>query len=258
MLYQAGQILARTKEGDQSVLHVYKPSDFRFTSEVSEITAEGFPFDVSPIQTLDSAIARETYTLTLSQQTVDNLDLQMFMDEREQSNLKIDLPAATKVVVPDTAPYTVTVAGLSGLADQDVVAMVLSDTAPVYLRRVPNATTTLLDNEFKVGAADIITFDDAMAGKTVALNFLETHNNIIMQGGTNPRRQYGELSFSAIMQGTRIRKRLYIPRIQRTSGFNVGVAGDVQTTELTYKALTPAGWSVPYAMWTVAAAAVAV
>lgn len=255
MLYQAGRILARTSEGTgniDSVLHVFKPVSFTLASEVTEITAEGFPYDVGPAQILDSAISREEFTLTIPQTSVDELDLEMFLDERAATNASISLPTDEKITIPASGPYTVTVSGLAtSSTDQDVVATILSDTAPLRLKRILNANAaSIATGEFAVGASKVVTFHSAQAGLSAVLSYFKTYSNLKMQGGTNPRKQFGTMSFSAVLKGTRTTKRLYIPRISRISGANLGVSGEANETEVQYKCTAPAGWSLPFAIWT--------
>lgn len=254
MLYKAGRILARTLEGTDninSILHIFKPTSFSFASEVTEITSEGFSYDVNPIQILDSAISREEFTLTIPQTSTDNLDLQMFVDQREATITSISIPTDEKITVPSTGPYTVTVAGLAGTADQDVVAVVLSDTGPKYLKRVLSSATPAA-GEFEINITDEITFNAAQAGATVVIWYNKTETSLVAIGGTAPRSQYGVMSFSAVIEGPRVKKQLFIPRLSRTSGASLGVAADATETSLTYKATTPSGWSVPFLLRTVA------
>jgi len=242
MLYILGQMVARTS-GANSVLHVFKPVSANLETTTEEIEASGFQFDEGPIQVLDSAIIKETTTLNLTQESLDQLDLSMVLDQKEAVVASIAVPTITKVLVPAT-PFEVTIASLT--LNQDVVATILSDTAPVYLKRVAIAPTAA--DEFQVTAGKLI-FHSGAVGASVAVWYTKTESNLSMIGGTNPDSSYGEMSFSGILKGTRMRKRIFIPRITRTGDKTLGVSGSVEAAELSYKCLTPAGWSKPYATW---------
>jgi hypothetical protein len=233
MLYILGQVVARTNQGLNSKLHIFKPVSATLETKTEEIEATGYPFEESVIQTLDSAIVKETTTLTLSQESVDDLDLQMILDRQKG-----------EVTVPTTTPFEVTIAGLT--ANQDVVASVLSDTTPEYLKRVTAAPANA--DEFQVVANKLI-FHSGAAGLTVVGWKTKTETAIPMIGATNPDSSYGELSFSGIIKGTRSRQRIYIPRMKRTGDKKLGVSAKVEAAEMVYKCLTPSGWTDSYAMW---------
>jgi hypothetical protein len=243
MLYILGQMVARTSIANGGLLHIFKPVSAQFDTKTDDIEASGFPFDESSIQILDSATIKETTTLTLSQESIDELDLQMILDQREATNTTIALPTITKVTVP-TTPFEVTIASLT--LNQDVVATVLSDTEPVYLKRVTTAPAAA--GEFQVTAGKL-TFHSSAVGLSVVVWYTKTETALPLIGGTNPDSSYGEMSFSGILKGTRQRKRIYLPRITRTGDRKLGVSAKVETAELQYKCLTPSGWSKPYAIW---------
>jgi hypothetical protein len=244
MLYILGQMVARTNEGANSALHIFKPVSANLDTKTDNIEATGFPFDESEIQILDSANIKETTTLTVSQESLDELDLQMLLDQREQTTPTIALPTIVKVTVPSVTPFEVAIAGLT--ANQDVVATVLSDTNPIYLKRVTAAPAAI--GEFQVTAGKLV-FHSGAAGLSVVVWSTKTETALLVIGGTNPDTSYGEMSFSGILKGTRQRKRLYIPRIVRTGDKKLGVSSKVETAEMQYKCLTPSGWSKPYVMW---------
>jgi len=242
MLYILGQMVTRTI-GVNSVLHIFKPVSANLETTTEEIEASGFQFDEGPIQVLDSAIIKETTTLNLTQESLDKLDLSMVLDQKEATVASIAVPTITKVLVPAT-PFEVTIAALT--LNQDVVATILSDTAPVYLKRVAIAPAAA--DEFQVTAGKLI-FHSGAVGASVAVWYTKTETALPMIGGTNPDSSYGEMSFSGILKGTRMRKRIFIPRITRTGDKTLGVSGSVEAAELSYKCLAPAGWSKPYAIW---------
>jgi hypothetical protein len=243
MLYILGQMVTRTTIANGGLLHIFKPVSANLDTKTDDIEATGFPFDESTIQVLDSAIIKETTTLTLSQESLDELDLQMLLDQREQTATTIALPTITKVLVP-TTPFEVPIAGL--LLNQDVVATVLSDTDPLYLKRVTTAPAAI--GEFQVTAGKLV-FHSSAVGLSVVVWYTKTETALPIIGGTNPDSTYGEMSFSGILKGTRQRKRIYVPRIVRTGDKKLGVSSKVESAELSYKCLTPSGWSKPYAIW---------
>jgi hypothetical protein len=246
MFYQAGRLLFASD--DRKVVHVGKLSKFSFGRSGTKITASGFPLDVAPIQTLDSAIQKEEYTLKVSQESFDELDLQFVTDQVEQQVATIVLPGdMTKAVVPATAPYEVTVTGLT--ADQPVKVTVVSDTAPKYLSQVTGATAIATGN-YKV-TANTITFHADQAGATIALFYLEAKTTLKVIGGNAPAQSYGVCAFKGIIKGTRTTKHLYFPRIAYTRDFEFPF-GDKSEVGMEFDILAPGGWSQPYAIWNAA------
>ncbi len=231
------------------VLHYFKPTGFTLSSEATFITADGFPYDVGPIQIVDSAVAKEVFKLQIPQASVDGLDMQMFLDAQNQTISNFSIPDDVKVTVPATGPYTVTVAALAA-ADQDCVGVVLSDTGPRYLQRVLS-TATPGNGQFKVGASGVVTFNAAQAGQTVVLSYFTTLTGQYI-GGTAPRKQYGNLSFTGKITGTRGSWRIYIPSLRRSTGVNLAITGQVAPTTLEYLCQVPSGYSLPFAIWKIA------
>lgn len=248
MLYILGRILARTNEGTagiDSVLHIFKPVSATLAVTTESITATGFSFDEGPIQDLDEAIIRESTTLTLTQESIDGLDLEMILDQRGGTISSISLPVSKKGIVTSAA-----IADADLTADQDVVATVFSDTAPLRLKRVL-ASATPSAGQFEVGSGTL-SFNAAQEGATVVYNYLKSASAVAAIGGTVPDSSFGEMSFSGVLKGTRIEKQIYIPRIVRTGDKNLAVSGAIEAAEMQFKCLTPAGWTKPYILRNVA------
>lgn len=251
MLYILGNMVARTTAGDGTdVLHIFKPVSATLTGASEELIARGFGFDEAPLQDLDSAENSNSWTLTLSQESVDNLDLQQILDIREDT-VSLALPVVKKVAIPAApGPYTVTETGLT--VDQDVVATILSDTGPLYLERIASAGT-VASGQFEV-TANTLTFHADQAEESAVIMYLAAAASTLMIGGTTPAASYGEMSFYGILKGTRIRKKFYAPRIKRSAASEktLGVSGQVTAAEMAYKVLTPSGWPAPFAIWNAA------
>jgi hypothetical protein len=243
MFYQAGRLLFVSE--DQQVVHVLKPSKFSYARKGTKIEARGFPFDVGPVQKLDSAVQSEDWTLKLTQESFDKLDLQLILDQREATIASIQLPGEmTKITVPDTAPYTVTVTGLT--ADQNVKVSITSDTDPLYLTQVTGATS-VSTGTFKV-SADTITFHADQKNSVGALYYLETKTNIKIVGATAAPASYGYCAFKGIVKGTRTKQHVWFPKVGYTRDFEQ-TYGDKSEITLEYDALTPAAWGQPFAFW---------
>lgn len=232
-----------------SVLHVFRPTGFTLATEATFISADGFPYQVGPIQIVDSAVAKEVTKLTIPQASIDNLDLQIMADAQYNTISNFTIPDDVLVTVPSSGPYTVTVSALT-TADQDCVAVVQNDTAPQYLTRVLS-TGTPGPGQFKVGSSGVVTFNAAQAGQNVVLSYFKQQTGQYI-GGTAPRTQYGTLSFSGKIKGTRGTWRIWIPSLRRTTGLNLSVTGQVQPTSLEYLCQVKSGFSLPYVMWKVA------
>lgn len=247
MLYILGQFLVRTNDALDSVMVLPKPVSFQMTITPEELTAIGFGFDEAPIQDLDSATVKESFVLTTTQQSIDELDLQFLLNQQEGTISSISLPFTKKVTVPSSSPYTVTETGLT--VDQDVVATVLSDTTPKFLKRIASAGTVAA-NEFEV-TADTLTFHSGQAGATVVINYMKSQSNLPVIGGTNAANPFdtNDMSLTGLIKGTRTTKRFYAPRVKRTGERSIAVSNQIQDASFQYKMLTPSGWSVPFAIW---------
>jgi hypothetical protein len=230
---------------DQKVVHVLKPSQFGYGRAGEKIEAFGFPYDVGPSQKLDSAIRQENYTLNLTQQSIDGLDFQVLLDQREGEIASIQLPGEqSRLDVPTVGPYTVTVPGLT--IDQVCFATVLSDTDPLYLNQVTGAGVVAAGT-FKI-TADTVTFHGTQAGATIAFYYLETKTGTKIIGATATPSSYGSCSFKGIIKGTRTKKHIWFPRVVYTRDFEQTI-GDTSEISLAYDVLTPAAWNQPYAFW---------
>lgn len=246
MLYQAGRLLFVSP--DLELVHVGRLSKFSIGRKNTLVTASGFPFDVGPVQELDSASQKSEWTLKITQESIDELDLQFVLDQREATASSIVLPGSTtKVVVPSSSPYEVTVTGLT--VDQEVKATVVSDTDPKYLEQVASAGSPAT-GQFEV-TANKIAFHADQAGKTVAIYYLETLTSQLVIGGNTAIASYGVCSFKGIIKGTRTTKHFYLPRISYLGDFELQV-GDKSEIGMEFKMLTPADWNAPYASWDVA------
>lgn len=243
MYYQAGRIGFGVV--DQNIVHFGRLSKFSFSRKNEKVEAVGFPLDVNTIQTLDSAPMKSTWTLKVSQESIDKLDIQFMLDQFEFEAASIRLPMdQTKVTVPSGSPYDVTVTGLA--ADQEVACTVISDTSPKYLAQLIGAGT-LAAGQHKV-AADKITFHPSEAGKTILVMAMQTKTAIKVIGGNADPRSYGVVSFKGIIKGTRGKNHLYFPRCSYTGDFEIGF-GDKTEVGMEFDILTPADWSFPYAIW---------
>ncbi|HEY9618199.1 MAG TPA: hypothetical protein V6C64_15235 [Microcoleaceae cyanobacterium] len=246
MLHQAGRLLFISE--DRNVVHVGKLSKFSYSRKGTKLQAQGFPIDPGPIQVLDSEVTKEEWALKISQESFDELDLQFVLDQQESTIATIQLPGeTTKVTVPATAPYTVTVTGL--IANQDVKATVVSDTDPRYLTQVNSAPDAA--KEFQI-TANTVTFNSTEAGETVALYYLETKEDIEIIGADAAPATYGVCAFKGIIKGTRTQKHVWFPRVRYTRDFEQGF-GDKSEVSMEFDILTPSAWNVPYAFWDYAA-----
>lgn len=251
MLFQAGSLLFRTGEGAASQILYTRPSSVNIASAVEIIEARGFPIGdaASTIQILDSAIVSETFTLTLAQESSNNTDLQIALDAREQVVASGVLPLTKVVTVPAIGPFTVTLTELtSAAADQDISIVALDENSPLPLTRVPAAGTPTA-GQFTSGAAKLLTFNAAQAGKSVLVYFFETRTAFKQIGGAALRRQLGNLEFFGILKSTRWTKRVWAPSVSRVSGSSLGVTGSVEANSLEYRINTPTGYNFPFLMW---------
>lgn len=194
---------------------------------------------------MDTGVQRSDWLLKLTQESFDALDEQLIFDQKESTIASIQLPGpTTKIQVPATSPYTVTLTGLT--VDQVCYASVVSDTAPMFLTQV-TGSTTIASGNFKI-TADTITFHSAQAGAIVGFYYLETKTSQLIVGGTAAPASFGYCAFKGIIKGTRYSRHIWFPRVLYTGDFEQGV-GDKSEVSLEYDILTPAAWGQPYATW---------
>lgn len=240
MLYAGGNIVLFNSNIVKSV----RPASITISKEVEELEAIGFPFDPGPAQVVDSANGRETYTGSLTLQSIDKLDLGLILNT-QLATTTISLPEPTKITVPSTSPYTVTVTGLT--LDQSVQAQVLSEKSPMYLTQATYDAGTPATGTFEV-AADTLHFHADQAGDTVAINYLKTYADVEIYGGNTASLEYTDMAFYGMMLGTRTDLRIYIKKMTMIGNFELAFAGEASEIEMGFKLVKPEDWNRPYAI----------
>jgi len=255
MLNAVGSIMLRTKEGLNSTLAYARPTLVQFSSEVDILEASGFPAGDSAnrIAILDSEVVKETWTLQLDQESIDEMDLERILDARQQTITSIVVPDTKVITIPAGAPSEYTLTELSSTAaDQDISVVILSDTAPYSLKRVL-ASATPAAGEFTSEAAKVLQFNAAEVGKQAIVYYPVTMSNLKAIGGTALRAPWGNMEFFGIISGTRVNKKIWCPSISRISGANLGVSAELNPASLQYRINTPTGYNFPMLIWNTAA-----
>lgn len=248
MLFKAGrlQIVSPTL----GTVTIIRPKSIKYSRKNTKVEAYGFPFsDVGAQVKTDSAIVKSDWQFEFTQEAYDQNLGPLIHNQKPAIASSIVLPGpTTKLVVPASTPFTVAVSGMT--VDQVAYATVVSDTAPTQLTQVTGATAIAATN-FKTGSA-IVTFHSSLAGATIAFFYLETKTSLLVQGGNTPILEYGDCSFVGILAGTRTNEYVYFPKLSPQGDFEAGVEDKAIENKMTYDALTPADWPLPYCRWAVA------
>jgi hypothetical protein len=218
-------------------LFISRPNSIEIASDLSAEDVQGFPFtnQSGTLQIVDSYNSLETFKATVKTASFDKIEIQRMMDQ-------FTTTVASGISLPEAAEFVITAATMPvvGLvADQAVAVAIQSDTNPLQLTQgtVPPATA----NAYQVTAGNIV-FNAAQVGKTAVIQYLKAFPNVEIIGNTDA--PIGDLMFFGKLIGTRfaIAPRVYIPRMTRRSGINIG--GKEASVE--YRLLLKAGFSRPF------------
>lgn len=240
MLTGFGQpVLAQPENG---TLHYGRWSAFSFGVESEIKEASAWPFDGGAQQVVDSAIGKTTYTLKLTTQSINKLDLSHFLNVKIAKSASVQFPAAFQGTIPATTPFEIAVSGLT--ADQAVEVAIIDTKNPSYMKQVTDAPDAA--GEYRVVAGKIV-FDEDDAGKLVVYRYLKTYTNVDTIGVENAT-SYGYWQFSGILRGTRMPDDtpIFFGQISPKGSFEASLADDVPSFEMEYSVSTPAGWPLPY------------
>lgn len=242
-IYAAGKLILFNNDR----LHVGRLSGVTIASETETAEADAFPYSPGPLQSVDAAKTKETYTATFRKQSFDKLDLGLSFDRIAATIASLPLPETQAFTVPSSSPYEVTVSGLS-VDEATMTASLLDDTGNSYLEQIPNADVlTVAAGEF-VAASGKLVFHSSAAGKSGVYNYLKTATNISGMGGPLAIQQYGTLAFYGLARTTRGDVQIYLPRLIRLSGTNFELGTDYEE-EQEWRVAVPAGWNSPFLLW---------
>jgi hypothetical protein len=221
---------------DTGKLFVGRPNQIQVSSDLNTQDINGYPFSNSSgtLQIVDSYGELEIYNVSITTASYDKLELQRVLDQYTSIEGSISLPEAREFVIG--AGGVVTVTGL--ILDQAVGAFIQSDTAPVQSSQITTGVPTAAQH---IVTANTVTFNSAQIGKTVVIQYTKAFTSVETLGAQDL--PIGNMLFFGRVIGTRfaIAPRLFIPKMVRRSGINLG-AGDT-TTE--YRALVKAPFAKP-------------
>lgn len=225
---------------DGTELVVSRLKEVSLAQEVETKTVDAFPFQPGALGTVDSAKSKESWKLTVSTGSFDDMDLAFVFDRKIQTSASGSIPEVDSVTVPATGPYTVTVTGLD---EATVTATILSSDGNIPLTRGTASPTGF------AAATDTLTFDASHAGKIIAIHYMRAYTSRRVLGGTSPAVPYGTLKFFGVVNGPRLSNengaKIYLPEVTRSSGIELAFA-DETSADMEFDAKTPAGWSAPY------------
>lgn len=240
MITGKGKILLAIPEDD--ILYIGRWSAFSFGKEVEFKEAKAWPFEGGSQQIIDSEVGSTTYTLKLTTQSVNKLDLSHLLDVKMGTSTSVNFPVSAQATIPSATPFELTVAGLT--ADQEVQVMLIDDIAPKFMSQVtvaPTATGT-----YQVTSGKIV-FDEDDAGKVVVYRYSKAFTSVETLGVENAT-PYGYYEYSGIIEGPRMPNKsiLHLGKVKLKGSFELAVADDVPSIELEYSVATPTGWKLPY------------
>lgn len=225
-------------DGTELVVSRLKEVTLAQETETKEVQA--FPFQPGALSTVDSAKSSETWTLTVSTGSFDDMDLAFVFDRKIQTSASGTIPEVTSVTVPSVGPYTATVSGLDAAS---VTATILSSDGNIPLTKGTVSATGY------TAVGTTLTFDASHAGKIVAIHYMTSYTSRRVLGGTTPAVPYGSLKFFGVVNGPRLSNengaKLYLPQVTRSSGIELAFA-DETSADMEFGCTTPAGWSAPY------------
>lgn len=240
MLTGKGKIILAKPEDD--ILYVGRWSAFSFGKESEFKEAKAWPFEGGSQQVVDSELGSVTYTLTLTTQSVNKLDLSHLLDTQIGQSTSVQFPVSFQGVVPASGAAEITVAGLT--ENQSVQVAVVSDTNPAFLTQVTAAPAAAL--QYQVAAGKIV-FNATEAGKLVVYRYMKTFSNIETLGVENAT-PYGYFEYSGIIEGPRMpgKTLLHLGKIKSKGNAELAIADDVPEIEVEYSVATPEGWRQPW------------
>jgi len=216
-----------------------RPSGIDMAADLKTREVPGYPHNnpTGLMQIVDAAVIQETFNCVIDTGSFDKYEIARVFDQQIALTSSISLPVTQTVVVPASAPYQVTIAGL--VANQQLGAFAESTTDSLQL--VQTTTTSPPAGRYKVNA-DTVLFNAAQAGRSVVVQYFKAYTDVETLG-VEPTVELGELIFFGRLIGPRftVGPLFYIPRLVRFSGFSSGG----ETTKVTYRALLQPPYSKP-------------
>jgi hypothetical protein len=227
------------------VTFIGAPTEMSLEASATKEEASGFPFGaVGTLQTLDSAAGKTSWVLSMKQSSIDTTALEFILNQKRQAIASMVVPTSQDYVV--TTGATLTVTGLT--ADQPVNITVLTDSGNSFLKQVIGSATPAA-GEFKV-TANTITFHTSLAtGSVLGLYYTETKTNLQAIGGSAPIAQFGNMSCTFVIGGTRMdNQRFWMPRVAHDGNIKIGL-GVSGEQEIKFDCSVPTGFNLPYMVY---------
>lgn len=239
MLTGLGKILLAQPDSDTLYVGRWNAFSFGVESEIKEASA--WPFEGGPQQVVDSAVGKVTYTLKLTTQSINKLDLSHFLNIKIAKSTSVLFPTANQATIPLSTAFEIAVAGLT--ANQEVQVAIIDNTNPSFMKQV---TATPAAGEYQVTSGKIV-FDEDDAGKIVVFRYMKTYTNVDTIGVENAT-SYGYWQYSGILKGTKLPDDtpIFFGQVSPKGSFEAAIADDVPSFEMEYSVSTPAGWPLPY------------
>ena len=257
MLYGTGSTIIIAKDVDALALRgekaLFPQCIASFEMNTDTTFAEAMCMKKGILLTTATAISGETFTLSLTYQFNDWVNLQLLFGEIASTESSVSLPTDKAAVVTGgvIADAAIDVSNAASICVTDVTNSVLLNvvvdgaTAP----GVVNVNTT----------TDQLEFDAAQEGITVEYTIDTTYSSIDAIGVADDVDKLTNLTFSGLIASTPDGDEGYqiiVPQLERINTPTITLAGDVAEITIEYRCVTPAGKRKPFELYRLSTATV--
>lgn len=258
MLYGTGSTVITTNDLDASSLRGEKAlfpqciASFEMSTDTTFGEAKCMKKGI--LLTTASAITAETFSLNLTYQFNDWINLQLLFGELASNESGVALPVAKAQEIPSGLVITdtdITVATAGTVCVTDV-------TNGILLNVVTTGTPGV--NEVDVdGATNELTFNASQAGATVEYVVDKTYTSIEAIGVADDVDFLTNLAFTGLIASTPDGVEGYqivVPQLERITTPTITLSGDVAEISIEYRAIVPPGKRKPFELYRLSTATV--
>lgn len=258
MLYGVGSTVITTNGLDASSLRgeqaLFPQCLATFELSTDTTFAEAMCQKDGIMQTVAGAISGETFTLSLTYQFNDWINLQLLFGELASTESGVDLPVAKAAEVPTGLVITDTDIDAGSAAS----VIVTNVTDGVLMEVVGVAPAAI--NEVQVdGTTGELTFFTGMAGKTVEYVVDVTYTSIEAIGVASDVDLLTNLSFTGLIASTPDGTdgyQIIVDKLERQTTPTITLAGDVAEITIEYRCLALPGKRKPFRLYRLSTATV--
>lgn len=260
MLYGTGSTVITTNGLDASSLRGEKAlfPQCLATFEMSTDTTFGEAKCMKKgiLLTTASAITAETFSLNLTYQFNDWVNLQLLFGELASTESNVSLPVAKAQEVPATGPYVITDTDITTLTAGTVCVTDVTngELLNIVTSGTPNPGEVDVD-----GTTNELTFNAAQAGITVEYVVDKAYTSIEAIGVADDVDFLSNLAFTGLIASTPDGVEGYqiiINQLERITTPTITLAGDVAEITIEYRCIVPAGKRKPFELYRLSTATV--